>query len=623
MSTTDTHAAPQREIKTTEASAVVVRFAGDSGDGIQVTGNQFLTTSAVLGNDIASFPDFPAEIRAPRGTLPGVSGFQLQFASEDIFTAGDTLDGLVAFNPAALKVNIKDLKPNGVLILNEEEFAERDLVKAGYAKNPLEDGSLAKFSVFKVPITTLTRRALEGTGLSSKETDRSRNFFALGMTYWLYNRPMANTETWISKKFKGEVAQANMTALRAGYAYCEATEAFHERYVVPPAKAQPGKYRNISGNSALAMGLVAAATRADKPMFYGSYPITPASDILHELSTYRRFRVTTFQAEDEIAAVASAIGASYAGNLAVTGTSGPGLALKMEAINLAIMTELPLVIVDVQRGGPSTGLPTKTEQADLLQALFGRNSDSPLCILAPRTPGDCFHVAFEACRIAMTHMTPVIILSDGYLANGAEPWQVPKVEDLPPIEIHHPTEPEGFAPYRRDERTLARSWAIPGTPGLQHRIGGIEKQDVTGNISYDPENHEHMVRTRQAKVDGIAAEIPPTQVHGAPSGDVLVVGWGSTYGAITAAVNACQAKGLSVSSVHVRHLNPLPADLGDVMKRFRRVLVAELNLGQLRMLLRARWLVDAVGLNKVQGRPFTRAEMQERIESMIAGRETT
>jgi 2-oxoglutarate ferredoxin oxidoreductase subunit alpha len=621
MSTTDIPIASQRAVKTTEASAIVVRFAGDSGDGIQVTGNQFLTTSAVLGNDIASFPDFPAEIRAPRGTLPGVSGFQLQFASEDIFTAGDTLDGLVAFNPAALKVNIKDLKPNGVLIVNDEEFAERDLVKAGYAKNPLEDGSLSKYSVFKVPITTLTRRALEGTGLSSKETDRSRNFFALGMTYWLYNRPMANTESWIAKKFKGGVAEANKTALRAGYAYCEATEAFHERYVVPPAKALPGKYRNISGNSALAMGLVAAATRADKPMFYGSYPITPASDILHELSTYRRFRVTTFQAEDEIAAVASAIGAAYAGNLAVTGTSGPGLALKMEAINLAVMTELPLVIVDVQRGGPSTGLPTKTEQADLLQALFGRNSESPLCILAPKTPGDCFHVAFEACRIAMTHMTPVIILSDGYLANGAEPWPVPKVEDLPPIRIMHPTEPEGFSPYARDERTLARPWAIPGTVGLQHRIGGIEKQDVTGNISYDPQNHEHMVRTRQEKIDRITQEIPPTEVHGKQEGDVLVVGWGSTYGALTAAVNDCQAKGLAVSSVHVRHLNPLPPDLGDIMKRFRRVLVAELNLGQLRMLLRARWLVDAAGLNKVQGRPFTRLEVQERIESMIPARE--
>jgi 2-oxoglutarate ferredoxin oxidoreductase subunit alpha len=605
-----------RSVKRTEAEQVVIRFAGDSGDGIQVTGGQFTTTSALFGNDIASFPDFPAEIRAPRGTLPGVSGFQLQFASHDIFTAGDQLDGLIAFNPAALKVNLKDLRKNGILVVNEDEFAERDLVKAGYAKNPLEDGSLDGYRLFRIGITTLTRRALEGTGLPTKDMDRCRNFFALGVAYWLYNRPLEPTREWIRKKFKGEVAEANLTALKAGYAYCDATEQFHESYVVQPAHVAPGKYRNISGNSALALGLVAAGHQADTPIFYASYPITPASDILHELSTYRRFRVGTFQAEDEIAAATAAIGAAYAGALAVTGTSGPGLALKMEAINLAVMAELPLVIVDVQRGGPSTGLPTKTEQADLLQALYGRNSESPIAVLAPRTPGDCFHVAFEACRLAVKYMTPVIVLSDGYLANGAEPWPVPSAADLPGIPVTHPTDPATFRPYLRNKTTLARPWSVPGTPGLEHRIGGIEKADVTGNISYDPANHHHMVMTRQAKVDGIAREIPPTEVHGDPNGgDLLVLGWGSTYGALTSGVNRARKLGLSVSSVHVRHLNPLPPDLGDVCGRFRKVLVPELNLGQLRMLVRARFLVDAVGLNKVQGQPFTAGEVLEAIQS--------
>jgi 2-oxoglutarate ferredoxin oxidoreductase subunit alpha len=619
---TQAQAVSTRPVNVVPAEQVVIRFAGDSGDGIQVTGGQFTTTSALVGNDIASFPDFPAEIRAPRGTLPGVSGFQLQFASHDIYTAGDTLDGLIAFNPAALKVNLKDLKLNGILIVNSDEFAERDLVKAGYTANPLEDSTLTGYRLFKVPITTLTRRALEGTGLSSKDADRCRNFFALGMAYWLYERPLEPTEDWIRKKFKGEIATANNVALKAGYAYCDATEAFVERYVVGPAPVAPGKYRNINGNSATAIGLVAAAQRADKPLFYASYPITPASDILHELSTYRRFRVGTFQAEDEIAAVTAAIGAAYAGSLAVTGTSGPGLALKMEAINLAVMTELPLVIIDVQRGGPSTGLPTKTEQADLLQAMYGRNSESPVCVIAARTPGDCFYAAVEACRIAVTYMTPVILLTDGYLANGAEPWLVPRVDALPRITVRHPADPSTFKPYLRDERTLARPWALPGTPGLEHRIGGLEKSDVTGNISYDPANHHHMVTTRQAKIDRIARELPPTEVNGAPEGDLLVIGWGSTHGAITSATNHARRKGLSVSNVHLRHLNPLPQDLGDIIGRFGQVLVPELNLGQLRMLLRARYLVDAIGLDKVAGQPFTRTEVLQSIESVIAaGRE--
>lgn len=620
MSSTEAKTSPPRDVRHVQTAEAVIRFAGDSGDGIQITGNQFTSTSAAFGNDIASFPDFPAEIRAPRGTLPGVSGFQLHFASHDIYTPGDDVDALVAFNPAALRVNVGDLRPNGVLIVNSDDFGERDLAKAGYAENPLEDGSLGGFRLFAVPITTLTRRALEGSELSAKEVDRCKNFFALGMAYWLYERPLGPTQAWIDEKFakKPAIAAANQVALKAGHAYCDATEVFQERYEVPAAVVAPGKYRHVDGNSALAMGLVAASVQAETPLFYGSYPITPASDILHALSAHRHFGVTTFQAEDEIAAVTASIGASFAGHIGVTGTSGPGLALKMEAIGLAVMAELPLVVVCVQRGGPSTGLPTKTEQADLLFSLFGRNSESPVGVVAPRTPGDCFHAAFEATEAAIRHLMPVIVLSDGYLANGAEPWLIPEAETLPKIRVTHPADPEGFQPYRRDPETLARPWAIPGTPGLEHRLGGLEKADVTGHVSYDPENHEQMCRLRQAKVDRIARFLPPTEIDGdAEGGDVLVVGWGSTHGAITSAVHDARRRGQSVSAVHLRWLNPLPTDLGDVLGRFRRVLVPELNHGQLRLLLRARYLIDAVGLNKVQGRPFTRTEITDAIDGLV------
>ena len=617
-----TASAASRPTKPSES--IVIRFAGDSGDGIQLTGSQFTTTAALLGNDIASLPDFPAEIRAPRGTLAGVSGYQLHFSSGDIFTPGDGLDCLVAFNPAALKANASDLEPNGLLIVNSDEFGDRDLQKAGYDGNPLEDGSLDAYRLFAVPITSLVRKALEESELTTKEKDRCRNFFALGMAYWLYDRSTSNTEEWVQRKFakRPDVVEANLLALKAGVAYCEATEAFHERYSVAAAEVKPGTYRNVSGNQALALGLVAAGQQAGKPLFYGSYPITPASDVLHELSAHRRFNVTTFQAEDEIAAVTSAIGAAFAGNLAVTGTSGPGVALKAEAIGLAVMAELPLVVLDIQRGGPSTGLPTKTEQSDLLQVLFGRNGESPTIVLAPQTPGDCFWIGYEACRLAVKYMTPVFVLSDGYLANGAEPWPVPRVSELPPIVVHHPegrSDGSTFLPYERDPKTLARPWAVPGTEGLEHRLGGLEKADGTGNVSYDPENHDHMCRTRAAKVEAVQQDIPPTEVFGEDSGDLVVVGWGSTWGPLRSGVRHAQAAGLKVSHVHLRHLNPLPADLGEVLGRFGRVLVPEMNLGQLSMLLRARFLVDAAGLNLVRGKPFTRQHVLDAIDAVLRG----
>ncbi len=611
-------------IAPTTAESIVIRFAGDSGDGIQLTGTQFTTTAALLGNDISSLPDFPAEIRAPRGTLAGVSGYQLQFSSGDIFTPGDGLDCLVAFNPAALKANLEDLVPNGVLIVNADEFGDRDLQKAGYEKNPLEDGSLDGYRLFSVEITTLVRRALDESGLSSKEKDRCRNFFALGMAYWLYDRSTETTNEWIQKKFakRPDVVDANRTALKAGYAYCDATEAFNERYAVGPAEVKAGTYRNVSGNSALALGLVAAGNKSGKPIFYGSYPITPASDVLHELASLRHFNVTTFQAEDEIAAVASAIGAAFAGNLAVTGTSGPGVALKAEAINLALMVELPLVIVNVQRGGPSTGLPTKTEQSDLLQAMYGRNGESPCVVLAAQTPGDCFWTAYEACRIAMKYMTPVFVLSDGYLANGAEPWPVPNAAELPPIEVHHPdgrSDGSEFLAFERDPETLARPWALPGTEGLEHRLGGIEKAPDTGHVSYDAKNHDRMCRVRAAKVEAVAAELPPTEVFGDDSGDLLVLGWGSTWGALRSAVRHSRADGQKVSHVHLRHINPMPRDLGDILARFDRVLVPEMNLGQLSVLLRARYLVNTIGLNQVRGKPFTRKDVRAGIDAALNG----
>ena len=599
----------------------VIRFCGDSGDGMQITGSQFTNTVALYGNDLATFPDYPAEIRAPAGTLPGVSGFQVHFASSDVYTPGDSVDALVAMNPAALKMNLLDLRPNGILIVNLDSFKENDLRKAQIKVSPLEDHSLDGYRLFAVELTKLTRAALKDTGLDAKSMDRCKNFFALGMCYWLYNRAMNSTLRWIEDKFgkNPQLAQGNRLALQAGYSYCEATEAFQVSYEIPPAKLAPGLYRNISGNTALAMGFVAASQKANISLFLGSYPITPASDILHELSMYKDFGVMTFQAEDEIAAVTAAIGAAYAGALGITTTSGPGMALKTEAIGLAIAVELPLVICDIQRGGPSTGLPTKTEQADLLQAMFGRNSEAPVPVIAAATPGDCFWVALEASRIALKYMVPVIVLSDGYLANGAEPWRIPEVADLPEIPVLFETNPDDFQPYRRNPETLARPWAIPGTPGLEHRLGGLEKQDVTGNVNYEPLNHEHMVKTRAAKVEAVAQDIPDVVPEGDAEGDLAIVAWGSTHGAITAAVNAQRARGRKIGHIHLRYLNPLPRNLGEALKRYKKVLVPEMNMGQLVMILRAKYLVDAKGLNKIQGKPFKQAEIESKIKEMISG----
>jgi 2-oxoglutarate ferredoxin oxidoreductase subunit alpha len=589
---------------------------------MQITGSQFSNTVALYGNDIATFPDYPAEIRAPAGTLPGVSGFQLHFSSDDVYTAGDACDVLIAMNPAALKMNVADLKPNGILIVNSDAFTETDLRKAQATSNPLEDHSLDKFRLFSVELERLTKRALEHLGLDAKSMSRCKNFFALGMCYWLYNRSMDSTVRWIEDKFKNKplLAEANKLAMKAGYSYCEATEAFQISYEIPPAQLSPGLYRNLSGNQALALGFVTASQKCGLRLFQGSYPITPASDILHELSQYKDFGVMTFQAEDEIAAITSAIGAAYAGALAITTTSGPGMALKTEAIGLAVAVELPLVICDIQRGGPSTGLPTKTEQADLLQALFGRNSEAPVPVIAAATPADCFWAAIEACRIAVKYMVPVILLSDGYLANGAEPWRIPSLDEIPAFPVKFATErnsPERYLPYKRDPKTLARPWAVPGTPGLEHRIGGLEKQDVTGNINYEPLNHENMVRIRAAKVAAVAQDVPDAIPAGDQSGDLLIVAWGSTHGSITAAVKSQRAQGRKIGHVHLRHLNPLPPNLGDVMRRYKRILVPELNLGQLLWVLRAKFLVDAIGLNKIQGRPFKQMELEQKIEEVL------
>ena len=597
----------------------VIRFAGDSGDGMQITGSQFTNTVALYGNDIATFPDYPAEIRAPAGTLPGVSGFQLHFSSDDINTPGDAIAVLIAMNPAALRVNIADLKANGILIVNSDSFTENDLRKAQMTVNPLEDHSLDKFRLFPVELERLTRRALEHLGLDAKSMDRCKNFFALGMCYWLYNRSTESTVRWINEKFakKPLLVEANTLAMKAGYSYCEATEAFQISYEIPPAHLTPGLYRNLSGNQALALGFVTASQKSGLTLFQGSYPITPASDILHELSQYKDFGVMTFQAEDEIAAITSSIGAAYAGALALTTTSGPGMALKTEALGLAVAIEIPLVIVNVQRGGPSTGLPTKTEQADLLQAMSGRNSEAPIPIIAASTPGDCFWAALEACRIAVKYMVPVILLSDGYLANGAEPWRVPELSEIPDIPVNFAKNPEGFKPYKRNPDTLARPWAIPGTPGLEHRIGGLEKQDVSGNINYEPLNHENMVRIRAAKVAGIVQDIPDAVPAGDPDGDLLIVAWGSTHGSITAAVKAQRAQGRRIGHLHLRHLNPLPANLAQIFKRYKKILVPELNMGQLLWLLRAKYLIDAEGLNKIQGRPFKQSELEQKIEEVL------
>jgi 2-oxoglutarate ferredoxin oxidoreductase subunit alpha len=604
---------PERQTEVQELDRVTIRFAGDSGDGMQLTGTQFTRTSAMFGNDVSTLPDYPAEIRAPAGSLPGVSGFQLSFASDEIYTPGDQPDVLVAMNPAALKTNVGDLPPGGALIVNTDAFTQNNLNKAGYASNPLVDGSLKQYNVFEIPINTLNTRALEGLDMTSKQVDLTKNFFALGVMFWLYERDQEPTLRWINAKFgaKPVIAEANTRALKAGYAFGETTEIFHTRYRVEPAKLSAGTYRNITGNEATALGFVAASQLAKRQLFYGSYPITPASDILHQLASYKSFGVKTFQAEDEIAAIGSAIGASYGGALGMTASSGPGIALKTEAMGLAAMVELPLVVVDVQRAGPSTGMPTKVEQADLLQVMFGRNSDSPIPIVAPATPSECFDYAIEAWRLALKYMTPVVYLSDAFLATGAEPWKVPSLDTLPDISVQNWTAKETFHPYDRDPVTLARPWAVPGTPGLEHRIGGLEKADITGNVSYDPENHHKMQTLRAQKVAGIADDIPDLDVYGPDQGELLILGWGSTYGAIRSAVDRLQGSGRSVAHAHLRYLNPFPRNTADVLRNYGRVLIPEINLGQLRMLIRARYLIDVVGLNRVRGKPFRITDIEE------------
>ncbi len=611
-----------------DLESATVRFCGDSGDGMQLAGSQLTNASALAGNDVATFPDFPAEIRAPRGTKAGVSGFQIHFASKDIFTPGDQLDALVAMNPAALTTNLQDLLPGGILIVDRDAFDNKDLKQAGYIQDPLEDGSLSAYQLFPIEMTRLTRLAVEDLGLGVKEADRCRNFYAMGLVFWLYDRSLEPTLRYIDAKFgkRPEIAEANRRALRAGYNYGETTEAFASHYRVRKAQLPAGKYRNIMGNEATAWGLMAASARSGCELFLGSYPITPASDILHELARHKNFGVRTFQAEDEIAAITAVIGAAFGGAMAVTTSSGPGIALKQEGLGLAVMTELPLLIINVQRGGPSTGLPTKTEQSDLLQAICGRNGECPVPVIAARSPSDCFDVMIEAWRIATRFMTPVMILSDGYIANGSEPWKIPDLESLPKIEVKHPSplvdaDSKAFQPYMRDER-LARPWAVPGTPGLMHRIGGLEKEDVTGNVNYEPANHEHMVHVRADKVAGIALDVPQQAVVGPEQGKLLVLSWGGTYGACITAAREAQARGLSVAHAHLRYLNPFPSNLGELLARYEQVLIPELNLGQLRLLVRGTFLVDAVGLNKVQGKPFSVQEIGRKIDEMLASSAT-
>jgi len=623
MSVVDPPQSPEQRHKES-VDTVVIRFCGDSGDGMQLAGTQFTNVSAVFGNDVSTLPDFPAEIRAPAGTIAGVSGFQICFSSQDIYTPGDEVDTLVAMNPAALKSNLEDLKRGGTLIVNEDAFEKSNLTKAGYDTNPLDgDETLAAFRVHKVPMTRLTRDSVEGLGLSQREADRCKNFFALGLVYWLYDRDSKPTEDWVNAKFgkKPEVAEANLRALKGGSNFGFSTEAFTVHYEVPPAKLAPGKYRKITGNEALAMGMAAAARLSDAELVFSGYPITPASDILHELSKLKHFGVSTFQAEDEIAAMSATCGAAFGGALAVTASSGPGICLKGEAMGLGMITELPMVIIDVQRGGPSTGLPTKTEQSDLLLALFGRNGESPLPVVAPQTPGDCFWAIQDAMRIAVEFMTPVMLLSDGYIANGAEPWVVPKVSDLKPILANFldgPNTDEGFLPYLRDER-LVRPWGRPGTPGLEHRVGGLEKRDGTGNVEYSPTNHQHMSDTRARKVANIADFIPEQEVDGSESGDLLVLSWGGTYGSVRTAVRQAQKDGKSVSHAHLRYLNPFPRNLGDIIGNFKRVLIPELNLGQLSMVIRSKYLVDALSYNKIQGKPFKVVEVFNKINDVLNG----
>lgn len=603
-----------------EIENVIIRFAGDSGDGIQITGAMFSHDSAVVGHDISTLPDFPAEIRAPAGTLAGVSSFQLNFSSYDVHTPGDKPDVLVALNPAALKVHLKDVRRSGTLILNHDAFDAQGLKKAGYEQDPRKDGSLAGYQLYDLPITTLTVAAVEKSWLAKKQAELCKNMFTLGIISWLYDRSLDALFARIDKLFankKPELAEANKLALQAGYNFSDTVEVFTGRYRIGKAEMPPGDYKRITGNEATALGFLAASELSGRSLFYASYPITPASDILHELSRLRHFGVRTFQAEDEIAAIGIAIGAAWGGSLGLTGTSGPGVALKSEFIGLAVMTELPVVIANIQRGGPSTGLPTKTEQADLLQAMYGRNGECPVPIVAPSSPGECFAMAIEAFRIAIKYMTPVFFLSDGYLANGSEPWRIPRPEEFPPFEHNFCSIPQDYAPYKRDPQTLARQWVVPGMPGLEHRLGGIEKEDITGNVSYDSENHERMVKLRAQKIAGIANDIPDLVVHGPQTGDLLVLGWGSTMGACRHAIEKAQKNGLSVAGAQLRYLNPFPKNLGKVLKNFKQVLIPELNLGQLRMMIRAEYLVDVIGLNKVQGQPLLTSEVEDKIYEML------
>lgn len=624
VQTRDSSQPPKPSKPTKPIDSAVIFFAGDSGDGMQLVGTQFTDTSAIFGNDIATLPDFPAEIRAPAGTVPGVSGYQVNFASTEIHTPGDEVNALIAMNPAAFKAHIDDVEKGGIVIVNEDEFNKVNLRKAGYKEdyNPLDDEKhQQQYKLYKVPITRMNAEALAEAGIGAKGIGRCKNFYTLGLIFWMYDRPLDVTVNYLTnyfakKKNLPEVAEANIRALKAGYYFGETAELFPVRYEIHKADIAPGRYRKVTGNEAVAMGMITAARLADKTLCYCTYPITPASDILHYLAPMRHFDVKTVQAEDEIAAVCAAIGASYAGQIGATGTSGPGLALKSEALGLAVITELPLVIVNVQRGGPSTGLPTKTEQSDLLQAMFGRNGDCPLVIVAPQSPADCFDITIEATRLAIEHMVPVIVLSDGYLANGAEPWRIPDPNGYKKIEVRHTTQAEGFEPYERDEN-FVRPWAIPGTPGLEHRIGGLEKSDGPGNVSYDPTNHQRMTDLRRLKVEKIADQIPPIEPYGDDSGDLLVLGWGGTYGSIHTAVDHMRKKGKKVSAAHLRYMNPMPKNLGELLGRFKRVLIPELNTGQLRLLIRARFLVDAKGLNKVQGKPFLVEELEQAIALML------
>ncbi len=606
----------KKNIQTT--NAITVRFAGDSGDGMQLAGDQFTDTAAAMGNDFATLPDFPAEIRAPAGTLPGVSSFQIQFSESIIFTPGDQADVLIAMNPAALKVNIPNIKKGGLIIANESAFTEMALKKATWKSNPLEDTTLKDFQLLKVPLSELTKNSLKDQPLKLTEVERCKNFFALGMLFWLYSRSMDHTISWIQKKFakRPDIVNGNVTALKAGYNFADITETLPVQYEIKKAQLETGVYRKITGNQAMAIGLVTAANLAGKTLFYGSYPITPASDILHYLSTYKHFGVKTFQAEDEIAACGSALGASFGGQIGITGTSGPGICLKAEMMNLAVMAELPLVVIDVQRGGPSTGMPTKTEQTDLLQVLYGRNGESPVCVVAPKTPADCFNMAIEAVRLALKYMTPVVLLSEGNLANGAEPWKLPKLEELPKITVKHPVAGDGpFLPYARDSKTLARPWAVPGTPGLEHRIGGLSKADLTGNVSYDPENNQKMINLRAEKIRRIADDIPDIVVEGPASGKLLVLGWGGSYGPIYQAVSNLADEGKVVSHAHLSYMNPFPKNLGTVVSKFDKILLPELNMGQLLVLMRHHFPGrNYVGYHKVHGQPFKSAELMEEIK---------